>query len=89
MHIINWNYKYVVVADLINSAFKIFDIELGEVISIYKHNDSLVSVKKIFHPIYGESLLSAARDEKIRLWSIKFIIKYRINFNYRNYFLIL
>ena len=65
MHIINWN---DIVADLNNKAFKIFDIEIAELISIYKHNISVVSIKKIFHPIYGESLLSAARDEKIRLW---------------------
>ena len=70
MHIINWNDKYAIVTDLDNKAFKIFDIELAELISIYKHNISVVSIKKIFHPIYGESLLSAARDEKIRLWYI-------------------
>ena len=70
MHIINWNNKYIIVADLNNKAFKIIDIEIGEVISIYKHNLVVVSIKKLFHPIYGESLLSAARDDKIRLWHI-------------------
>ena len=70
MHIINWNNKYIIVADLNNKAFKIIDIEIGEVISIYKHNLGVVSVKKLFHPIYGESLLSDARDDKIRLWRI-------------------
>ena len=70
MHIINWNNKYVIVADLINNTFKIIDIDLGEVISFYKHNDGVVSIKKLVHPIYGESLLSAARDNKIRLWHI-------------------
>ena len=70
MHIINWDNKYIIVADLKNKAFKIIDIEIGEVISIYKHNLGVVSIKKLFHPIYGESLLSAARDDKIRLWHI-------------------
>lgn len=32
------------------------------------HNDKLVCIKKINHPIYGESLLSAANDNKIKLW---------------------
>ena len=70
MHIINWNNKYVIVADLDNNAFKIIDIGLGEIISNYKHNAGVVSIKKIFLPNYGESLLSASRDEKIRLWTL-------------------
>ena len=32
--------------------------------------DKVVCIKKIYHPIYGESLLSGARDNTIKLWTI-------------------
>ena len=70
MHIINWNNKYIIVADLNNNSFKIFEMELGELISNIKQKANVVSIKKIYHPIYGESLLSVARDNTIRLWHI-------------------
>ena len=70
MHIINWNNKYIIVADLENYSAKIIDIESGQVISNIKHNSRVVSVKKVYHPIYGESLLTAARDNTIKLWII-------------------
>ena len=70
MHIINWNNKYIIVADLDNNSFKVFDIGIGELILNIKQKSNVVSIKKIYHPIYGESLLSAARDNTIRLWHI-------------------
>ena len=36
-----------------------------------EHKDNLVSIKKINHPIYGESLLSAGNDKIIKLWTIE------------------
>ena len=35
-----------------------------------QHTDKLQCIKKIYHPLYGESLLSAARDNTIKLWII-------------------
>ena len=35
-----------------------------------EHKDELVCIKKINHPIYGESLLSAGNDKAIKLWII-------------------
>ena len=35
-----------------------------------EHKDELVCIKKINHPIYGESLLSAGEDKAIKLWII-------------------
>ena len=70
MHIINWNNKYIIVADLNQNSTKIIDIESGQVISNIKQIGQVVCVKKVYHPIYGESLLIAARDNSIKLWII-------------------
>ena len=70
MHIINWNNKYIIISDLKNNSAKIIDIESEQVISNIKQTNGVVSVKKIYHPIYGESLLTAARDGTIKLWII-------------------
>jgi len=70
MHIINWDNKYIIVADLKNCSFKIIDIDVEKIITNIRQKDCVVSIKKIYHPIYGESLLSAARDNTIILWSI-------------------
>ena len=71
--IIEWNNKYIIVSDLKNNAFKIIDLERNaEISNIYtKHIDGIKSIKKINHPIYGECLLSAGKDQTIRLWNVK------------------
>ena len=62
-----------IVIDLNNNLIKIIDLEKYEVIKDIqtKHKESVKSIKKIFHPIYGECLLSAGRDKAIKLWIIK------------------
>ena len=35
-----------------------------------QHTYEVVCIKKIYHPIYGESLLSCGRDKCIKFWSI-------------------
>ena len=71
-HIIEWNKKYIIVADYNNKSFKIIDIDNNSIYNINpEHKDKLVCVKKINHPKYGESLLSAARDKTIKLWTIE------------------
>ena len=71
-HIIDWNNKYIIVADYNNKSFKIIDLEENKMICNIngQHTDKLACVKKIYHPIYGESLLSAAQDNIIKLWII-------------------
>ena len=71
-HIIQWNYKYAIVADFCNKSFKIIDLEEDQIISIVNghHTKEVKSIKKINHPIYGESLLSGSKDNTIKLWSI-------------------
>ena len=71
-HIIKWNNKYIIVADFKNKSFKIIDLEESKIISDIKgqHTQGVVCIKKINHPVYGESLLSTGRDSTIKLWSI-------------------
>ena len=70
--IIKWNNKYIIVADFNNKSFKIIDLEEYKIISDIsgQHTKVVVCIKKIYHPIYGESLLSAGNDSIIKLWSI-------------------
>ena len=71
-HIIEWNNKYIIVADYNNKLFKIIDIDNNSIHDIkIEHKNNLVSIKKINHPIYGESLLSAGDDKIIKLWTIE------------------
>ena len=68
-HIIQWNEKYIIVADRNNKSFKIVDIELGKVISNIKTKRfDIICIKKIKHPFYGESLISAG-SRYIDLWA--------------------
>ena len=71
-HIIEWNNKYIIVADFNNKLFKIIDIDNNSIHDIkIKHKNNLKCIKKINHPIYGESLLSAGQDKIIKLWTIE------------------
>ena len=71
-NIIQWNNKYSIVADYDNKSFKIIDFEKGQVVKDIKgeHTDKVPCVKKIYHPLYGESLLTAGQDNTIKLWSL-------------------
>jgi len=70
-HIIEWNNKYIIVANYYNKSFKIIDLEENKIISDIggQHKDEVTSIKKIYHPIYGESLLSCGRDNYIKFWT--------------------
>ena len=71
-HIIPWNDQFFIVADFNNKSFIIIDIDEDEIISIIngKHTKEVKCIKKIYHPIYGESLLTASKDNTIKLWTI-------------------
>jgi len=70
-NIIEWNDKYIMAADFENKSIKIIDIETLEVVYDIKkvHKKGVKSIKKIYHHIYGESLLSSDEDGIIKLWS--------------------
>ena len=70
-HIIKWNNKFIIVADYKNGSLKIVNIENENISDINeKNNGALICIKKIFHPKYGESLLTAGENKTIRLWSV-------------------
>ena len=71
-HIIEWNNKYIIVVDYNINSFKIIDLEENKIICEIngQHTDKVVCIKKIYHSLYGESLLSAANDNTIKLWII-------------------
>ena len=66
-HIIEWNNKYIITADVNNKSFKIIDLDENKVICNIdgQHEDNVFCIKKIYHPIYGESLLNAGKDNFI------------------------
>ena len=69
-HIINWNDNYIIVADYSNKSFKIIDLYSGQIIKDFNgyHSDAVKCIKKIFHPVYGECLLSSGEDKTIKFW---------------------
>ena len=60
------------VADFEYKSFIIVNMETFRPISDIKgiHKKGVKSIKKIYHPVYGESLLSSDQDGIIKLWSI-------------------
>jgi len=71
-HIIEWNNKYIIVADVNNKSFKIIDFDENKIISDIggQHTGEVKCIKKIYHPFYGESLLTCGQDKSIKLWTI-------------------
>ena len=71
-HIIQWNKKYIICADYKNKSFQIIDLTKNKIVGEIKgeHKKSVKSIKKLFHPKYGECLLSSGNDNVIKLWSI-------------------
>ena len=59
-HIIEWNNKYIIAADFNNKSFKIINLEGNKIICDIngQHTKEVVCIKKIYHPIYGESLMT-------------------------------
>jgi len=71
MHIIQWNSKYIIVADFDKKCFKIINLENDNIADIeQKHTKEVVCIKKVYDDKYGESLLSAGNDNTIKLWNI-------------------
>ena len=69
-HIIDWNEKFLIVADYYNKLFKIIDKDKNYIYDMKTdYEGELVCIKKIRHLIYGESLLTASNDKTIKLWA--------------------
>lgn len=68
--IMRWKDKYILICDFHNKCFKVFDLENEKVISIFKDKNCIRCIKKLYHPIYGESILTADESNAIKLWSV-------------------
>ena len=71
-HIIQWSEKYVIVANFNNKSFIIVDLDDKKIYNneSIEHTMEVKCVKKMLHPKYGECLLTAGRDNIIKLWKI-------------------
>ena len=69
--VINWYDKYVIVAEKFNSSIIIIDLLQRKVINVLKNKNSsfVISLKKIIHPLFGQSILSSDIDKNIILWT--------------------
>ena len=68
-HIILWNNQYLIAADYNNKSFKIIDTCNDSIYDMKTdHKKNMACIKKVNHPIYGESLLTASQDDTIKLW---------------------
>ena len=73
-HIILWNNQYLIAADYddksFKKSFKIIDIESKNIYDMKtEHKKQMACIKKVNHPTYGESLLTASEDKTINLWT--------------------
>ena len=71
-HIIPWNEKYAIAADFENKSFIVIDMVEKKIYNDYniEHTLEVKCVKKLFHPSFGECLLTAGRDNIIKLWKL-------------------
>ena len=74
-YIIRWSDNYFIAADQENNSFKVIDIDQLKVINNIKvdktnNQKGIVCVKKIYHPKYGESLVTCGNRD-LCLWTLK------------------
>ena len=71
-HIIQWSEKYIIAADFENKSFIIVDIDKKKIYNDInaEHSMEVKCIKKFLHPKFGECLLTAGRDNSIKLWKL-------------------
>ena len=53
----------------IDNTIRLLDLNKEEkILKLVGHNNSVLSIKKIDHPKYGECLISQGEDNKIKMW---------------------
>ena len=68
-----WNKDYILVG-CYNKIIKLIDLnkDILNTKDLISHNHSLITVKKFFHPKYGNCILSQGLGkEQIKLWGLK------------------
>ena len=68
---INWFDRYIIVGEKTNSSIIVIDLIQRRVITVIKNNNgnSVISLKQINHPLFGQSLLVSDLGLKISLWT--------------------
>ena len=69
--VINWFDRYIIVGEKTNSSIIVIDLIQRRVITVIKNNNgnSVISLKQINHPLFGQSLLVSDLGLKISLWT--------------------
>ena len=72
-YILQWNDNYIIACEFYNRSLTIIEkdnLDKFKIINRFNCKDlgSVISAKKFFHPIFGESLLTVDQDNKILLW---------------------
>ena len=73
-YILQWNENCIIACEYFKRGFKVIEKDKIDNFKISKSINcinlgGIISAKKFFHPILGESLLTADQDNKILLWS--------------------
>ena len=70
--IIQWNENYIIMTNGNKNNILIMDLNCRRIISniFSKHEKGIINIKKVVHPIYGESLLSCGLEGSIFLWNV-------------------
>ena len=68
--IVNYNEKYLILGD-INGILLVYDLNINKIISKINTEEcsGIISIKKLIHPKYGESILTYDRNGCIKLWT--------------------
>ena len=67
-----WNNNCFIISGGRNQNFIIFNIDYGQIVGTIQieKSSNINCVKKIVHPIYGESIITSGNDHKIRIFAI-------------------
>ena len=71
-NIIQWNENYIILTNGNKNNILIMELNSTRIISSIfgKHEKGIMNIKKIVHPIYGESVLSCGLEGNICLWDV-------------------
>lgn len=73
INIVKWNHKYLLTIDDNKKSIIVIDLYNNKIISLIKIPEIFSHeryLRKVIHPLYGESLISIGNDWKIKLYTI-------------------
>ena len=73
--IIKWSDKYIICANHTSNSLVIIDKDIGKVVksiqTTHNNDDGVKLIKKFYHSIYGECLVTAGQEHSVKLWIIE------------------